>query len=67
MSFYESSTNPSEPWAILTPFALPNELIKVRIDANSRLHSKGVLLEVLEPNSELRLPEGPKCQYFGKW
>jgi tRNA (uracil-5-)-methyltransferase len=57
----------SRKWAILAPFALPNELIRVRIDSNTRLHSKAVVLEILEKNDELRLKEDPKCKYFGKW
>lgn len=51
----------------MTPFALPDELIRVRIRQPSRLFSKSDLLEVIE-SSELRIPkEDIKCQYFGKW
>lgn len=56
-------------WVILTPFVLPNELVRVKLDRSSRLHSKSELLEVLEKNEELRLKEGEgvNCKYFGKW
>lgn len=57
------------PWVLSTPFALPDELIRVRIDGHSRYHSNADLLEVVEPNEMLRLKEGEGvgCKYFGKW
>jgi tRNA/tmRNA/rRNA uracil-C5-methylase (TrmA/RlmC/RlmD family) len=63
-----SPEDPTRSWAILTPFALPNELIRVRIRQASRLFSKSDLVEVVERNDSLRLlDEEIKCKYFGKW
>ncbi|KAH7884083.1 tRNA methyltransferase [Phlebopus sp. FC_14] len=57
---------PHSSWALVAPFALPGEKIRVRVFRNSRLHSFADLLEVLSPNAELRDPSRIKCKYFGK-
>ncbi|KAH8101434.1 tRNA methyltransferase [Cristinia sonorae] len=57
---------PYPPWVILTPFGLPGERIRVKIYRNARLWSYADLLEVLEPNVELRDMDRVKCKYFGK-
>ncbi|KAI0704326.1 S-adenosyl-L-methionine-dependent methyltransferase [Cytidiella melzeri] len=54
------------PWVILTPFALPGEVIKARIYRHSQLHSYADLLEVVKPNLEMRDDERAQCKYFGK-
>lgn len=63
------SPSGARPWVLSIPFGLPDELVRVRIDAGSRLHSTAELLEVVEPNTTLRLAEGEGvgCKYFGKW
>ncbi|KAG8894505.1 tRNA(m5U54)methyltransferase, partial [Tulasnella sp. 408] len=48
------STISPNPWAILVPFALPGETVRVRIYANVRLHSLADLVEVVKPNEEMR-------------
>ncbi|CED83993.1 trna methyltransferase [Phaffia rhodozyma] len=67
LSLYDSPANPSRKWALLTPFALPEELIKVRVIKNSRMHSLAELVEVIERNDKLRLKDGQGvgCKYFG--
>lgn len=67
--YTEGEGDEARTWVVLTPFALPGEKIRVRITRSSRLHSHSALLEVIEPNSELRLKEGEGvgCKYFGTW
>ncbi|KAG8943640.1 tRNA(m5U54)methyltransferase [Tulasnella sp. 424] len=48
------STVSPNPWAILVPFALPGETVRVRVYANVRLHSLADLVEVVIPNEEMR-------------
>ncbi|TCD71385.1 tRNA(m5U54)methyltransferase [Steccherinum ochraceum] len=57
---------PHPPWVILTPFALPGEKIRVKIYRNARLWSYADLVEVVEPNKELRDMDRVQCKYFGK-
>ncbi|KZT61854.1 hypothetical protein CALCODRAFT_490774 [Calocera cornea HHB12733] len=57
---------PYPPWVIVTPFALPQERILVRIGRSGHGHSNATLLSVIEPNTELRDMSRVKCQYFGK-
>ncbi|EJT99082.1 S-adenosyl-L-methionine-dependent methyltransferase [Dacryopinax primogenitus] len=54
------------PWVVVTPFALPNEKILVKLLRPAHGHSEAKLLEVLEPNPELRDMSLVKCKYFGK-
>ncbi|KAG8904695.1 tRNA(m5U54)methyltransferase [Tulasnella sp. 403] len=53
------------PWVVLVPFALPDEVVRVRIYANARFHSLADLVEVLKPNESLRDNSRIKCRYFG--
>lgn len=55
-----------KPWVILAPLALPGERIRVRVYYNTRLYSRADLLEIIEPNDELRDMSRVKCKYFGK-
>ncbi|THH27959.1 hypothetical protein EUX98_g6227 [Antrodiella citrinella] len=57
---------PYPPWVVLTPFALPGEKIRVKIYRNARLWSHADLVEVIEPNTELRDMDRIGCKYFGK-
>lgn len=49
-------------WVVMVPYALPNELVRVRIYRNHKNYSDADLLEVLEPSSE-RVE--PQCSLFG--
>jgi len=53
------------PWAIVVPCALTGETVRVRIGKWERMHSCAQLLEVLEPNTELRDDSRVQCKYFG--
>ena len=53
------------PWAIVVPFALPGEKVRVRIAKNDRMHSTGEVLEMLTHNPNLRDDSRIKCKYFG--
>ncbi|KAI0089976.1 tRNA methyltransferase [Irpex rosettiformis] len=57
---------PYPPWVILTPFALPGEVIRARVYRHSQLHSYADLLEVTKPNPEMRDISRVQCKYFGK-
>lgn len=52
-------------WAIVVPFALIGETVRVKIVKNDRMCSYGQLLEVLVPNTELRDDSLVQCKYFG--
>ncbi|KAI0932816.1 hypothetical protein AcW1_000168 [Taiwanofungus camphoratus] len=58
--------SPRRPWAVVTPLALPGEIIRARVYRHSRLHSYADLLEVVKPNPELRDMTRVQCKYFGK-
>uniref|UniRef100_A0A8H8CR86 TRAM domain-containing protein n=1 Tax=Psilocybe cubensis TaxID=181762 RepID=A0A8H8CR86_PSICU len=53
------------PWAIVVPFALPGETVRVRIGKSDRMHSIGSPIEVLTRNPELRDDSLVQCKYFG--
>lgn len=66
-------------WAVLVPFALPGELVLVRVYRSHRLHSMADFLEILEPASPLpevnthtpspsltRNDDLVRCRYFTK-
>ncbi|KAI0344007.1 S-adenosyl-L-methionine-dependent methyltransferase [Trametopsis cervina] len=57
---------PHPPWVILTPFALPGEVIRARVYRHSQLHSYADLIEVVQPNTEMRDDSRVQCKYFGK-
>ncbi len=50
-------------WVVMVPFALPGELVRVRIYRNHKNYSDADLLEVLEPSPD-RVE--PKCALFGR-
>ncbi|MEM9227421.1 MAG: class I SAM-dependent RNA methyltransferase [Verrucomicrobiota bacterium] len=52
-----------EGWVVMVPFALPDELVRVRIYRNHKQHSDADLLEVLTPSPQRVSPE---CDLFGK-
>lgn len=61
-------------WAIITPFAHPGDLVKVRIYKHDRLHTFADLFEILEYDETNRGGEGDRrkypsqgCKYFGEW
>ncbi|KAI0757521.1 S-adenosyl-L-methionine-dependent methyltransferase [Daedaleopsis nitida] len=60
------ATHNDRKWVIVTPLSLPGERIRARVYRHSRLHSRADLLEVLEPNHEMRDMSRVRCQYFGK-
>ncbi len=49
-------------WVVMVPFALPGELVKVRIYRNFKNYSDGDLVKVIEA-SPFRIQ--PKCELFG--
>ncbi|KAG8997363.1 tRNA(m5U54)methyltransferase [Tulasnella sp. 427] len=59
------STISATPWAILVPFALPGETVRIRVYANVRLHSLADLVEVVNPNGSIRDDGRVRCRYFG--
>ncbi|KDR70049.1 hypothetical protein GALMADRAFT_145087 [Galerina marginata CBS 339.88] len=52
-------------WAVIVPFALTGETVRVRIGKSERMHSVARPLEVLVPNNELRDDSRVQCKYFG--
>lgn len=61
-------------WAIITPFAHPNDRVRARIYKHDRLCSSADLVEILEYSEEYRGGEGDRrkfpengCKYFGEW
>ncbi|KAF8439365.1 S-adenosyl-L-methionine-dependent methyltransferase [Boletus edulis BED1] len=57
---------PRSNWVIVAPFALPGERIRVRVYRGARLHSFADLLDVLNPNPDLRDDSRVQCKYFGQ-
>lgn len=53
------------PWAIVTRFCFPGEIVVVKVFWNRRLHSFAKVLEVVKPDLQLRDDSRVKCQYFG--
>eukprot|EP00930_Biecheleria_cincta_P042101 TRINITY_DN28955_c0_g1_i2.p1 TRINITY_DN28955_c0_g1~~TRINITY_DN28955_c0_g1_i2.p1 ORF type:complete len:626 (-),score=84.93 TRINITY_DN28955_c0_g1_i2:23-1849(-) len=53
----------SSEWVIMVMFALPGELVEVRIQRNFKRYSEAKLLKVLEPSPD-RVE--PKCPLYGK-
>ena|ERR1700733_1904785 len=53
------------PWAILVPFALPEEVVIAKIYRHSKMHSYADLVQVITPNATLRDDGLIKCKYFG--
>ncbi len=49
-------------FVVFVPFAVPGDLVRVRIRRKRRKFAEATLLEVLEPSSE-RIE--PRCRYFG--
>ncbi|TFK63343.1 S-adenosyl-L-methionine-dependent methyltransferase [Pluteus cervinus] len=54
------------PWCVIVPFTLPGEKVRAKVYRNARLHSYADLVEVVQPNTELRDMTRVKCQYFGE-
>ena len=73
LSLYQPEGS-DKKWAVVTPFAHPGDLVKVRVTAHGRLHSNADLLEIVEydethrggPGDRRIFPEGG-CKYFGVW
>ncbi|ODN85067.1 hypothetical protein L202_00895 [Cryptococcus amylolentus CBS 6039] len=72
LSLYTSPST-SKKWAIITPFAHPGDLIRVKIHKHDRLHCLADLVEILEYSSDFRGGEGDRrvnpeggCKYFGE-
>lgn len=57
---------PHPPWVVVVPFALPGELVKVKITRSARLHSHADLVELITPNVEIRDMSRVQCRYFTK-
>ncbi|KAF9561520.1 S-adenosyl-L-methionine-dependent methyltransferase [Agrocybe pediades] len=53
------------PWAIIVPFSLTGETVRVRIGKTDRMYSVGHPLEILVKNTELRDDSRVQCKYFG--
>ncbi|KAF9527882.1 S-adenosyl-L-methionine-dependent methyltransferase [Crepidotus variabilis] len=55
----------SESWAIVVPFALPEEKVRVEIVGRpERMYSNAKMLEILQPNEAWRDDSRVRCQYF---
>ncbi len=72
LSLYQQDND--QKWAIVTPFAHPGDLARVRIYKHDRLHSLADLVEILEYDETYRGGEGDRrkhpsqgCKYFGEW
>ncbi len=52
------------PWVLVIPFCFPGETVRVKVHRHERLHSLCDLLEVVEPNLEIRDESLVKCKYF---
>ena len=50
-------------WVVMVPFALPGELVRVRIYRNDKNFSEGDLVEVLRPSPHR---VAPRCALFGQ-
>lgn len=71
LSLYEHD---GKKWAILTPFAHPGDLIRLKVWKMDRLHACAYRLDTLEWNEAARGGEGDRrkfpdqgCKYFGAW
>lgn len=51
-----------EKLVVFTPFAVPGDRVKVRINRKHKKYAEGTLLEVLKPSPD-RI--SPQCKYFG--
>ncbi|KAJ7714507.1 S-adenosyl-L-methionine-dependent methyltransferase [Mycena metata] len=58
------SAEAAHPWVVAIPFVLPGEKVRARVYRNDRMYSAADLIEVLEPNTELRDDSGVQCKYF---
>lgn len=58
----QTQGGPSRGWAVIVPFCLPGEVVRVRVFKNEKRHSQADLLEVVEP-SATRV--APTCELFG--
>lgn len=54
------------PWAIVVPFSLPGEIVRVKVYRNARMYSVADLVEVVSPNLDLRDDTRVQCRYFKK-
>ncbi|KAI5830232.1 S-adenosyl-L-methionine-dependent methyltransferase [Schizophyllum commune Tattone D] len=57
---------PRDKWVLVVPFCLPGEKVRVRVYRHGWLHSRADMLEVLEPNTEMRDMGRVKCKYFAQ-
>ncbi|CAH7687167.1 S-adenosyl-L-methionine-dependent methyltransferase [Phakopsora pachyrhizi] len=57
--------SPTKDWAIVVPFCVPEDSVRVRIYKNTLTHSLADLLEVIRPG-QIRNDDLVKCKYFGK-
>ncbi|GJJ09389.1 hypothetical protein Clacol_003611 [Clathrus columnatus] len=57
---------PYKPWVVIVPFALPQERIKTRVYRHGQGFSFGDLIQVENPNLNLRDMSRVRCKYFGK-
>ncbi|KAF8991948.1 S-adenosyl-L-methionine-dependent methyltransferase [Cyathus striatus] len=60
------ASDPKPSWAIMIPNVLPGERVRARVYRHARMHSFADLVEVLEPNKEMRDDSRVKCKYFGE-
>ncbi len=54
---------PAAAWVVMVPFALPGELVRVRVYRNHKNFSEADLLEVLRPSPHRVVP---RCPLFGR-
>ena len=52
-------------WVVMTPFALPGELVQVRIYRNNKSYSEADLVQVLQPSPDRIDPVCPAFQQCG--
>jgi tRNA (uracil-5-)-methyltransferase len=54
------------PWIIVVPFSLPGEVVLAKVYRNARMHSVADLVNVVNPNADMRDDSRVQCRYFGK-
>jgi 23S rRNA (uracil1939-C5)-methyltransferase/tRNA (uracil-5-)-methyltransferase len=59
----ESKIENGNGWVVMVPFALPGELVRVRVYRNHKNFSEADLLEVLRPSPHR---VAPRCALFGR-
>ncbi|MBW0467178.1 hypothetical protein O181_006893 [Austropuccinia psidii MF-1] len=57
--------SPNRNWAVVVPFCVPNDLVRLKVYRHTDTHSLGDLISVIKPG-EWRNNDLIRCKYFGK-